>query len=110
MNQKKKGGGLLCYISNDLQHSDSKYASLNISCKDLEMQWISVSLNHVRPIVIVNVCRPPQGDVKNCCSILNRAFEVTQFKDNTEFYVLGDFNVNFMDSKSAAYKKLDFTM
>ena len=106
----KKGGGLLCYIHKDLNYSESKYAHFNTSCPDLEMQWISLSLDHIRPIVIVNVYRPPQGDVKNCCTLVTKAFENAQFKENTEFYVLGDFNVNFKDSKSTAFKELNFTM
>ena len=58
----------------------------------------------------MNVYRAPQGDVKNCCTLLTKAFDDAQFKGNTEFYILGDFNVNYRDSKSTAYKELDFTM
>ena len=76
----------------------------------MELQWISISINNIRPIVVVNVYRPPQGDVKKVCKIISESFECTNFKDNTEFYVMGDFNVDYRDMKSAAFRELDFTM
>ena len=63
----KRGGGLACFIKKGLKHSNTEHEELNISTKDLEMQWISISLHNVRPIVLVNVYRPPQGDYKKCC-------------------------------------------
>ena len=103
----KRGGGLMCCVSKDIKSSSTQYAPLNVSCKDLEMQWISINLE---PIIVVNVYRPPQGDLKTCCKLLTEAFERTQFRWNTEFFVTGDFNVNFGDTKSKDFKELDFTM
>ena len=57
----KRGGGLVCYIKEGIKYSDRKYSNINISCKDPEMMWIILYLENVRPIVIVNVYRPPQG-------------------------------------------------
>ena len=37
----KRGGGLLCYIKDDLQVSGTRYRDLDCSCKDLVMQWLS---------------------------------------------------------------------
>ena len=105
----KKGGGLAVFIKQGIRFSDSKFAHLNTSCKDLEMQWISISLDRVRPIVIVNIYRPPQGSYKEGCRLIGEAFNRANTKDNTEFYMLGDFNINFKDSKSPAFKELDFT-
>ena len=45
-NLTKKGGGLLVYIKKGLEFSDSQFADLNVSSKDLEMQWISLRLNY----------------------------------------------------------------
>ena len=106
----KRGGGLLCYVKKGLKFSDTNYAHLNISCSDLEMQWVEINLEHVRPIVVVNVYRPPQGDYKKCCELIVEAFERSVFKDNTEFYFLGDFNINVKDTGTPAFKELNFTM
>ena len=106
----KRGRGLACFIKNGVKFSDTKYSNLNKSCSDLEMQWVAISLDKVRPIIIVNVYRPPQGDYKNACKLVNEAFEKADTKDNTDIFVLGDFNINFKDTRSLMFKELDFTM
>ena len=104
----KKGGGLICYVKEGIKYSDSKHKHLNISCKDLEMMWINVSIDNVRPIVVVNVYRPPQG---NCtrCELISNAFDRADLKDNTDIFVMGDFNINYGDKSTTAYKELNFT-
>ena len=105
----KKGGGLACYVRKGLKYSDTKHENLNISCRDLEMQWVSINLANVRPIVVVNIYRPPQGDYKECCNLITEAFMNANLKDNTEIYLLGDFNINYDDKKSSTFRELDFT-
>ena len=100
---------MACYIKKGIKYSSTKHMELNISSKDLEMQWISMSLFNVRPIVLVNVYRPPQGDYKNCCALISEAYSKAILKHNTEIYLLGDFNINFDDRKHVAFKELDFT-
>ena len=104
----KKGGGLACYLRTDIKFSDSKYAHLNKSSKDLEMLWISVSLENVRPIVIVIIYRPPQGSYVKCCDIISEAFDQANLKDNTDIFLQGDFNINFSDKTNPIFKELDF--
>ena len=58
----KRGGGLICYVRNDVPMSDAMYQHLNVSCKDLEMQWITIKMYNMRRIVILNIYRPPQGN------------------------------------------------
>ena len=74
------------------------------------MQWVAVSLNKVRPIAIVNIYRPPQGEYKNACKLISEAFEKADIKDNSDIFGQGDFNINFRDTKSLMFKELDFTM
>ena len=73
------------------------------------MMWLSISLKNVRPIVVVTVCRPPQGDYKKCCETISKDFEKANLKDYTDIFLLGDFNINFNDKKSCSYRELDFT-
>ena len=84
--------------------------TLMLGCSDLEMQWVAVSINNVRPITVVNIYRPPQGDYKNACKLINEAFEKDNMKDNTDVFVPGDFNINFGNTSSRLFKELDFTM
>ena len=71
----KKGGGLLCYVKKGHKFSDSKYAELNVSCKDLEMHWILLTLDNIRPIIVINIYRPPQGEFKKGCKLISRLKE-----------------------------------
>ena len=106
----KKGGGLAMYVKEGIQFSDTKYEGMNVSCKDLEMQWISVKVNHIRPILVVNVYRPPQGDYKKCCNLITEAFNRADLNVTSEVYICGDFNIDYADSKSPPAKELTFTM
>ena len=57
----KRGGGLATYIKTDITHSGEELGDLNNSCKDIELQCLSINLPQTRKIVFVNVYRPPQG-------------------------------------------------
>ena len=63
----KRGGGVSCYIREGITFSDSSHANMNMSCRDIEMVWVKLQIDNVRPIVVVSVYRPPQGDYKRCC-------------------------------------------
>ena len=105
----KKGGGLACYIKQGHKFSDRKHEDLNISSKDLEAQWLEIDLPNVRPIVIINIYRPPQGDYKKCCSLMVDMFNRAKLKDNTDVFLLGDFNINLNEKGSPEAKELMFT-
>ena len=105
---KKKGGGLLCYINNSIQFSDTKYAHLNCSCKDLELQWVAISLVNCRQIVILNVYRPPQGNHKKACKIINDSLTQACLKGNAEVFLMGDFNIDLNTKESPLTKELLF--
>ena len=105
----KRGGGLACYIKSNIKYSDTKYEALNKSCKDLEMLWVSIEIKNLRPILIVTIYRPPQGDHKKCNELLTEAFERANLKDNTDIFMLGDFNIDLADRKNSKTKDLEFT-
>ena len=51
----KKGGGLICYTAQSINMNEFRYAHLNQSSKNLEMQWISLDMPNVRRMVIINI-------------------------------------------------------
>ena len=108
MSHPKRGGGLVSFVKSNMKYSDTKYEELNVSCKDVEMMWIALDITNVRPIVIVTIYRPPQGDSKRCTTFINEACERANLKDNTDIFLLGDFNIDFNDKKSPKTKELDF--
>ena len=99
----KRGGGLAMYVKEGIQFSDTKYEGMYVSCKDLEMQWISVKVNHIRPILVDNVYRPPQGDYKKCCNLITEPLNRADLNVTSEVYICGDFNIDYA-------KELTFTM
>ena len=105
----KRGGGLVCYTKGTLQVSDTKYSHLNCSTKNIEMQWIDVKIHNLRPIVIINVYRPPQGDYKAACKAINDSIINAGLKDNAEVYLMGDFNIDLHDKSAPPTKELIFT-
>ena len=104
-----RGGGVLTYIKKGIPYSDVKFKDLNLSSADLEMQWLQISLQNVRPIVIINVYRPLQGDYKKCCTALMDVFAKADLKDNTDFFLLGDFDIDMYSKDAASTRELAFT-
>ena len=105
----KRGGGLICYVRDNLTLNEFKYAHLNQSTKDLEMQWVLLEMKNMRNIVIVNVYRPPQGNYKNGCKSIHNAIKEANLKDNVEIFLLGDFNINLKDRASPMARELEST-
>ena len=105
----KRGGGLICFIKDDIVYNKYMFENLNCSCKDLEMLWVSLEFKSRRRIVIINVCRPPQGDYKKACTLINEILTAANLKCNVDIFLLGDFNINMQDKKSSMTKELVFT-
>ena len=70
------------------------------------MQWISLQINHLGPIIIVIIYRPPQGDYRVFCKELTNRILDAEMAVNTELYVMGDFNIDYSDKKSKEYSEL----
>ena len=107
-NETKRGGGLACYVKDHIQMSATRFCHLNKSLKYLEMQWISVRVQGMRHIAVINIYRPPQGDYEVACKMINEAIVEADLKDNAEIFLMGDFNINFKDKTLLATKELDF--
>ena len=105
----KRGGGLACFVSENIVSNAFKFAYLNKSTCDLEMQWVLLDMPKMRNIVIVNIYRPPQGDYKKACKFINEALQEADLKDNVEVFLMGDFNIDWKDKKSPMVKELDLT-
>ena len=73
------------------------------------MQWLSVKIPNLMPLVILNVYMPPQGNVKTACKIINESIANAGLKGNAEIYLMGDFNINLSDRSLPASKELLFT-
>ena len=102
----KKGGGVCMYLKSNLIYSEQKYCKLNSSSKDIESQWISLKIPNIREIVIINLYRPPQGNIKTFCDKLNDDLSTFNSSKKIEFYLIGDFNINMLNKSSDEFKEL----
>ena len=101
----KKGGGVALYVANTLSFSDIDFSHMNISNKDIEIQWISIQLPNSKTIVVGNIYRPPQGNMENFTQVLENALLNIDLSKN-EIYLMGDLNVDMLDKKNSSTKKL----
>ena len=95
----KKGGGICVYIKKGVLFSENKYINLNLSSKNIEMQWISLNQCNMRELVIVNLYRPPQGNIKEFCTSLHDCLATFDSATKREFFIMGDFNINAFEKE-----------
>ena len=101
----KKGGGVGLYIDSNLNSSDKDFNRFYCSNEHVECQWVSIKQNHSKLMLIGNLYRPPQGDVDNFIQYLENVFDDIEI-DNIELFIMGDFNIDFLDKKDPKCKKL----
>ena len=102
----KKGGGVCCYIKNDMIYSENEFSNLNVSSKNIEVQIFSINQPHLKKIIILNLYRPPQGNTTTFCETL---YDITvslkiTVKNEFELFILGDFNIDYSNQTSPGYK------
>ena len=84
--RNRHGGGVACYIRNDIIYNVKSYLP-----KDIENIFFELLLPNTKPIVGGTIYRPLNQ--KDFMEIFNEQF----FKvdtNNVEIYILGDFNIN----------------
>ena len=101
----KKGGGLGIFINSKLNYSESDFGKLNCSNRNIESQWVSIKQPHRKQIVIGNIYRPPQGNIESFIDYLDIVFTEINL-DRIELFLMGDFNIDFMEKTNANCKKL----
>ena len=104
-NEPKKGGAVAMYIKNTLNYSATDYNHWNTSNRNIESQWVKITLPNSKPIIIGNIYRPPQGSIENFVQVLDDVFSQIDLS-KFEIYLLGDMNIDMSDKKSEAYTKI----
>ena len=106
INDIKKGGGLCMYIKQNIEFTNSDICELNCSSKDIEIQWMTLRFPKMRDLIIANVYRPPQGNVKNCCKYIRSCLDDLDNMKKKDIFNLGDFNINMCKKSSTESKNL----
>ena len=99
----KKGGGICSYIRSDFNVSNTKFSHLNVTSRHAEIQWIHITNDHCKDIILVNCYRPPTGDVENFVNNLEEGLAVLDL-NRFDIFVLGDMNVDLAQKNSGDVK------
>ena len=106
-NQIKKGGGLCCYTNGNCNFSNTELMHMNLSNCDGEVQHMVLQQPKMKKCIIVNVYRPPQGNVASFVNLLiENVNDITVKYPNTEITIMGDFNVDMNDKNNPNYKHM----
>lgn len=90
----KKGGGLATYVRADCFSDPSKYAHLNKCNEHIEVQIITAKKKNDRASVIINVYRPPSGNVEYFIEEITQIIEPIYSERYKDIFLLGDFNID----------------
>ena len=96
--RNRHGGGVACYIRNDL-------IMLNYISLKTENIFFELLLPNTKPIVVGTVHRPPNQT--NFMEIFNENLSKVD-TNNVETYILGDFNINLWQNGHYVFQKHNF--
>ena len=102
----KRGGGLAVYIDEDLSFSQAGLQQYNISSKSVESLWIRVIRENAKDMLIGTIYRPPGGNVEVFCNYLKDTLEEIGNNFNREIFLMGDFNINYLNPQDHSTKLL----
>ena len=95
--RNRHGGGVACYIRNDLSYNVKSYFP-----KDIENIFFELLLPNTKPIVVGTIYRPPNQT--NFMEIFNENLSKVD-TNNVETYILGDFNINLWQNGHYVFQK-----
>ena len=84
--RNRHGGGVACYIRNDLS-----YVILSVFPPEIECVFFEILLPSSKPIAVGRIYSPPNQS--NFVEVLNENMNKIDWIRN-EIYILGDFNIN----------------
>ena len=91
---KSAGGGLLFYHGS--QYEFTSIDEWGVCSRDIECQWVKMSLKDTRPTYIGNLYRPPDGNVDAAIEYLNGIMHTIYSGRNLDVLLLGDLNIDLL--------------
>ena len=104
-NEIKKGGGLCLYINKDIKTKTLHLKDMNISCRDIESQWVELCHDKQKNVVVCNLYRPPTGDVDRFILYIEQCIDKLDLR-NKDLIMCGDVNIDVLDKKNVSTIKL----
>ena len=93
----RHGGGVACYIRNDLS-----YKIISVFPREIESNFFEILLPNSKPITVGTIYHPPNQS--NFLEVLNENVDKIDSISN-EIYILGDFNINLILNDSYIFSK-----
>ena len=92
----KAGGGLIVYLSDGITYNRYMQGTMDHNDDNLELQMLVVSKGKAKPIMLLNVYRPPtDSNLPTAITILKERINNLDHNKYSELIMLGDFNVNY---------------
>ena len=95
--RNRHGGGVVCYIRNDLSYDVKSFFP-----PEIENIFFEILLPNTKPIIVGIIYRPPSQS--EFLEIINTHFSKLD-TNNNEIYILGDFNINLYLNNSYIFLK-----
>ena len=109
-NRPKAGGGLCIYVQDEITVDTISLAHLNTSDGNMELQCIKLTPRNQKQYTIFNLYRPPNGNVSEFLSNLDDKLTDYIGLENNEIFLMGDFNLNYLDVNSINVNSLKSNM
>ena len=77
--------------------------------ENIKAQWFYIHRQHCKGIVACNIYRPPNGDLGKAVKCLDDNIKTLNLA-KVNLFILGDFNINYKNKKSPAYKVFNFVV
>ena len=106
----KIAGGICAFTADHLTVSMQHLLCMNVSNKDIEMQWMQINKGKSKKALIINIYRPPDGSIPGFINALQLALCKIENLDQFEVIVTGDFNIDVTsesDDREMLYNLLD---
>ena len=105
--KKKRGGGLITYVSEKYASVCEPLIELDRSDKNIETQWILLHRANCKNVVTCNLYRPPNGNLKKVLDYLDDCVKSLNIS-KLGLFLIGDWKVDYQNRQSPNYKKLNF--
>ena len=102
----KKGGGLAAYIKEEIHVDNILLSHMNKSVADIELQCLILRPPSQKKYLLLNVYRPPNGDVQAFLELLTESLDQLALQENLETYIMGNFIIDITDSQNENSKSL----
>ena len=97
------GGGVCIYVNEKWIPYCTQYPEGTLSSPDYEILTLKINKPNFKTFFVSSVYKPPKGDCLKCIKFIHLFYNLNP---NAEFWILGDFNVDFLKRNVPSTKKV----